>query len=157
MRPRSTLTVSNNVNHTKDQPVLGPHRDVTSVSVSGDRGLGCGVRQEFVHLPNATDFFARGIDGEDKDEDDREEHGGVGAMFAKNGSFGCRLRENGDVLVTEKGGTHTTDHDVNGHTDRDQETRGDGVHSREVGDGRRTAQDKHGRDDDVRGQSEGCH
>ena len=57
-----------------------------------------------------------------------------------------------DVLVTEESSSHATDDDVDGHTDRDQETSCDRVHTREVGDGRGTTQDKHGRDDNVRGQ-----
>jgi hypothetical protein len=58
------------------------------------------------------------------------------------------------LLVTEEGGSHTTDNDVNSHTDRDQETRSDRAHSREVSDSCGTTQDKHGRHNDVGGQSE---
>ena len=66
--------------------------------------------------------------------------------------LGCRPGKNGIVLIAEEGSPHTTDDDVDGHSNRDQETRCDGVHPREVGDSRGTTQDKHGRDDDVRGQ-----
>ena len=57
------------------------------------------------------------------------------------------------LLVTEEGGSHATDDDVDSHTDRDQETRCDRAHSRQVGDSGRSTQDKHGGDDDVGGQS----
>ena len=57
-----------------------------------------------------------------------------------------------DILVAEKSGSHTTDNDVDRHTDRDQETRSDCIHSREVSDSRGTTQDEHGRNDNVRGQ-----
>ena len=56
------------------------------------------------------------------------------------------------LLVTEKGGSHSTDHDVNSHSDRDQETGRDRTHPGEVSDSCGTTQDKHGRDDDVRSQ-----
>ena len=77
------LTVSNDVDDTEDQSVLGPHRDIAAVSVSRNGGLGGSGRQEFVHLSDAPDLFARGVDGEDEYEDDREEDGGVGAGFAE--------------------------------------------------------------------------
>ena len=124
------------------------------MSISGDRGFSRSDCQKFVHLADASNFFTRGVDGEQEDKDDHEEHGSVGAVFAKRlGSFG-RLENNGDILVTEKGGSHTTDDDVDSHTDRDQETRCDRVHSREVSDSRGTTQDEHGRDYNVRGQPE---
>ena len=56
------------------------------------------------------------------------------------------------LLVAEEGGSHTTYDDVDSHSDRDQKTRCDRAHSRKVSDGRGTTQDKHGRDDNVRGQ-----
>jgi len=123
-------TVSENVDHTKDQPVLGPHCDVTSVSVSRDRSFGRSDCQEFVHLPDASDFVTCSVDGKDKDKDDRKEYGSVGAVFAKKlGCFG-HLGKNGDTLVTEQGGSHTTDDNIDGHTDRDQEASGNRIHSR---------------------------
>ena len=66
--------------------------------------------------------------------------------------FGCNTGKYGIALVTEQGGSHATNHDVDGHADRDQETCCDRVHPREIGNGCGTAQDKHGRDDNVRGQ-----
>lgn len=75
------LTVSNNINHTKDQSILGPHRDVTSVGISGNRSLLRGSRQEFVHLTNTPNLVTRGVDGEDEDKDDRKEDGGVSAAL----------------------------------------------------------------------------
>ena len=80
----STLTVSNNVNHTEDQSVLRPHRDVTSVSVSGNRGFGRSGRQKLMHLSDASDLIARGVDGEDEDKDDREKHGSVGTVSRRS-------------------------------------------------------------------------
>ena len=107
-----------------------------------------------MHLPDAPNLITRGVDGEDEDKDDRKEHRSVGTVFAEIlGRFGCDPAKNENVLVTEEGGSHTTDNDVDSHTGRNQETSCDRVHPREVGDGRRAAQDKHGRDDDVRGQS----
>ena len=79
----SKPTVSENVDHTKDQSVLGPHSDVTSVSISRDRGFSRSDRQEFVHLPDASDFFTRSVDGKDEDKYDREEYGSMGAAFAQ--------------------------------------------------------------------------
>jgi len=76
-------TVSDNVNHTKDQSVLRPHGDVTSVGVSGDRSFSRSCRQKFVHLSDASDFVTRGVDGKDEDKYDREEHGSVSAAFAR--------------------------------------------------------------------------
>lgn len=76
-----TLTVSNDVDDTKDQSVLGPHRDVTPVSISGNRSLLCSCRQECVHLADASNLVARGVDSEDEDKDDREEYGGMGAVL----------------------------------------------------------------------------
>ena len=81
--PTLTPTVSDNVNHTKDQSVLRPHGDVTSVCVSGDRSFSRSCRQKFVHLSDASDFVTRGVDGKDEDKYDREEHGSVGAAFVK--------------------------------------------------------------------------
>jgi hypothetical protein len=75
------LTVSNDINHTEDQSILGPHRDVTSLSVSGNRSLLRSGSQQFVHLADASDLFTRGIDGEDEHKNDREEHGSVGTVF----------------------------------------------------------------------------
>jgi len=145
--------MSHDVNHTEDQSVLGPHRDVTSFGVSADRGLCRSNRQKFVHLADASNLFTRGVDGEDEDKDDREEHSGVGTVHKKVRSLRLSCGKYRAVLVTEEGGSHTTDDDVDSHTDRNQETGCDRVHSREVGNGRGTAQDEHGRDDDVRGQS----
>lgn len=124
------------------------------MGVSGNRIFSCGGRQKFVHLSNAPNLITRGVDGEDEDKDDCKEHCSVGAVFAETlDHFGCDLAKIGNILVTEEGCSHTTDNDVDGHTDRDQETSCDRVHPREVSDGRGTAQDKHGRDDNVRGQS----
>ena len=53
------------------------------MSVSGNRSFLCSGRQEFVHLTDAPDLVARGVDGEDEDEDNREEHGSVGAVLQK--------------------------------------------------------------------------
>ena len=75
-------------------------------------------------------------------------------LFAKKlGYFGSHPGKKQAVLVTEEGGPHTADDDVDGHSDWDQETGCDRVHPREVGNGRGTTQNKHRRDDDVRGQS----
>jgi len=77
----------------------------------------------------------------------------VWVLFTKRlGRFVCHLGKYGTVLVAKEGGTHATDNDVDGHTDRDQETCCDRVHPREIGNGRGTAQDKHGRHNNVRGQ-----
>ena len=67
------------------------------------------------------------------------------------GYFG-HLGKNEDILVTEQGGSHTTDNNIDGHTNRDQEASGNRIHSREISNGCGTTQDEHGRDDDVRGQ-----
>jgi hypothetical protein len=149
----STLTVPNNVNYPKDQSVLGPHRDVTSLGVSRNRSLRRSGRQKFVHLADASNLITRGVDGEDEDKDNREKDRRVGAVFAKGLDYsGFRPGKNGIVLIAEEGSSHTTDDDVDSHADRDQETRCDCVHPREGSDGRGTTQDKHGRDDNVRGQ-----
>jgi hypothetical protein len=55
------------------------------VSVSGDRSFSRSDRQKFVHLSDASNFFTCGVDGEDEDKDDREEHGSVSAAFEKKG------------------------------------------------------------------------
>lgn len=68
------------------------------MGVPGDGGLGRCGRQKFVHFPNATDFVTRGIDGEDKDKDNREEHSSVGATLAKNLVI--------SVVVSERMGTY---------------------------------------------------
>ena len=74
-----------------------------------------------MHLANASDFITRGIDGEDEDEDDRKEHSSVGTVVHKKVRlfFAVISGKNGTVLVTEEGSSHTTDDDVDGHTDRD--------------------------------------
>lgn len=58
-------------------------------------------------------------------------------------------RLNVNLLVAEQGRAHTTDHDVDGNTNRDQEASRDGVHTRQVSDGGRTTENQHGADDDV--------
>ena len=60
-------------------------------------------------------------------------------------------RENGkkSLLVAEKSGTHTTDDDVDGDTERDQEASRNGMHASQVCHGSRTTQDQHRADDDV--------
>jgi hypothetical protein len=77
------LTISDDVDHTKNQSVLGPHCDVTSVSVPWNRSLLRRGRQEFMHLTDTSNLITRGVDGKDEDKDDREEHGSVGAVLQK--------------------------------------------------------------------------
>ena len=126
------------------------------MSVSRDRSFSRSDRQKFVHLSDASDFVTRGVDGKDEDKDDREEYSSVGAAFAKKLGYFGHLRKNGDILVTEQGGSHTTNDNIDCHTDRDQEASCDRIHSREISDGRGTTQDEHGRNDDVRGQPKKC-
>ena len=89
------------------------------MGVSANGGLRCSGREKFVHLADASDLVARGVDGEDEDKDDREEHGSVGAVHRKVRSLRLQSWKYGTVLVTKEGGTHPTDDDVDGHTDWD--------------------------------------
>lgn len=56
-------------------------------------------------------------------------------------------------LIAKEGCTHATCHDVDGDAERDEETGSDSVHAGKIGDGSRTTQDQHGRDDDVSGET----
>jgi len=98
-----TLTVSNNVDHTKDQSVLGPHRDVTPLRVSRNRSFRRSSRQKFVHLPDAPNLITCSVDGEDEDKDDREEYGCVGAVRAEKLDHPRRF-EKGWGLTSRRGG-----------------------------------------------------
>ena len=125
------------------------------MSVPGNRSLLGSGRQEFVHFTDTSNLVARGVDGEDEDENDRKEHGGVSAVLQEIQLTFCRdLINSAALLITEESGSHSTDDNVDSHTDRDQETCSDRVHSREIGDSCGTTQDKHGGNDNVRGQSE---
>ena len=87
-----------------------------------------------MHLLGASNLVARGVDGEDEGEDDREE--------------GSRVR-----IVAEKGGSHTTDNNVNGDSRGNEETSRDGVHAGEVSHSGGTTENQHGADDDVRSKT----
>lgn len=54
------------------------------MSISGNRSLLSSGSQEFVHLTDAPNLVTRGVDGEDEDEDDSEEHSGMGAVLQKS-------------------------------------------------------------------------
>jgi hypothetical protein len=45
------------------------------------------------------------------------------------------IRKSRDSLIAEKSGTHTTDDDVDGDTERDQEASRNGVHASQVSHG----------------------
>ena len=53
------------------------------MGVSANGGLSRSGGQKFVHLADASNLVTRGVDGEDKDKDDREEHGSVGAVVQR--------------------------------------------------------------------------
>ena len=53
-------------------------------------------------------------------------------------------------LVAEKRRSHTTDDDVDGNAERDEEACCEGMHSGQSIHRCRTAEDKHGRHDDIR-------
>ena len=59
------------------------------------------------------------------------------------------IRRIRNSLIAEKGGTHTTDNDVDGDTERDQEASRNGVHSSQVSHGSGPTKNQHGADDDV--------
>ena len=69
--------VANDVDNAEDEAVLGAHGDVRALRVACDGLLCGGFIEQCVHGAEAADLIARGVDGEDEDEDDCEEHCGM--------------------------------------------------------------------------------
>lgn len=113
--------VSNNIYYTKDKPIFGAERQVRAFMVARYGrfcGRGC---EQVVHTCNGTNLRRGGIHGKNEGKDYGEEDSGMRAKSEVSSlHVGTNRREY--VLVTKERGSHTARDNVNGNTERNQET-----------------------------------